>query len=131
MAGISILNLTRRKAPRLPFRKAAKTILPGWDLSLVFVNRKEASALNKKLRKKAYAPNVLSYKVGKRSGEIIICPEVADTQASSYSLSPLTYLLYLFIHGCLHLEGYPHGSTMERREQELLAKLAKGFSRLT
>ncbi len=131
MAGISIVNLTRRKAPRLPFERAAKAILPGWDVSLAFVDPKKARALNKKLRKKTYTPNVLSYEAGKRSGEIIICLSVADKEASGYQLSPAMYTLYLFIHGCLHLKGYPHGSTMERREQELLAKLTKSLSRTT
>jgi ssRNA-specific RNase YbeY (16S rRNA maturation enzyme) len=33
--------------------------------------------LNKKLRNKTYTPNVLSYAVGEKSGEMIICREVA------------------------------------------------------
>src|SRR5690348_16030911 len=120
MAGVSIRNTTRRTAPRLPFEAVAKRILPGWDISLVFIDPKPAQALNKKLRKKSYAPNVLSYEVGTKHGEIVMCLSVADTQAPSYELSPSSFYVLLFIHRCLHLKGYPHGTTMERREQKPL-----------
>ena len=123
--GVSIRNLTRRKAPRLPFGAVAKEVLPSWEISLVFVPEAKAKALNKKLRKKTYTPNVLSYEAGNKTGEIIICPQVAKQQAPSYGLTMEMFMLHLFIHGCLHLKGYPHGATMDRREQKLLAKFAK------
>lgn len=122
MAGVSIANGTRRRTPRLPFAEVAEATLPGWDLSLVFVDPTQARRLNKKLRRKTYTPNVLSYQVGKRHGEILICLDVVQKQAPSYHLPPTTYCLFLFIHGCLHLKGGRHGTTMERREQMLLAR---------
>ena len=104
----------------------AKKILPGWEISLVFVGEKRALSLNKKLRGKKYIPNVLSYALGKKSGEIIICPREADRQAAAYSMSKRTFILYLFIHGVLHIKGWAHGAKMERCEQVLLATFAKG-----
>src|SRR3989344_6778590 len=95
---VEIKNLSRRKAPAFPFAKAAKAILPGWDISLVFVDAKAAKALNKKLRRKTYVPNVLSYVVGNKSGEIIICPSIARSQAPSYDLPLSTFYLLLLIH---------------------------------
>jgi rRNA maturation RNase YbeY len=127
--GLSIRTMTRRTpAPGFPFEKAAKTVLPGWDLSLAFVGETRAKAMNLALRKKAYVPNVLSYETTgpekSKSGEIIICPAVAKRQAPSYGMPYETFVGYLFIHGLFHLKGMPHGHTMERAERDLLSRIA-------
>jgi probable rRNA maturation factor len=129
MPGVSIQNFTRIPLPRdsrLAFSKVAMKILPGWEVSLVFVGETRALALNKKLRRKNYIPNVLSYALGKKSGEIIICPREADRQAAGYRMTKRAFIIYLFIHGVLHLKGWVHGATMERCERSLLAEFAKG-----
>jgi len=142
MAGtLDIRNFTRRKTPGLPlFTKAAQDVLPGWDISLVFAGERRAQQLNYALRRKEYVPNVLSYEVSEarpkgkskrniqRSGEIIICPSVADKQAAEYGLTKRENLLYLFIHGLYHLKGLRHGATMERYERALLARLVSTSS---
>lgn len=110
-------NFTRQTPPRHPYEEMAKTILPGWDISLVFVGKTRAQSLNYALRKKTYVPNVLSYESGNKSGEIIICLEVAKRQARSYGLTYQQHVAYLFIHGLLHLKGYPHGPTMDKLER--------------
>jgi rRNA maturation RNase YbeY len=126
MAGVSIQNFTRRQtAPRATFAAIAKAVLPAWDISLVFVGPKKARALNEQLRDKSYTPDVLSYVVGKKSGEIIICLSEAKKQSLLYRLEPNAYCLYLFIHGLLHLKGWAHGAIMERCEQKLLATFVK------
>ena len=114
--------MTRRAAPRFPYTDITNTTLPGWNISLVFVGATRARTLNKKLRNKDYVPNVLSYQLGERSGEVIICLDVLKKQAPAYCLLPPAYCLLLFIHGLLHLKGHPHGPTMERKERELLAR---------
>jgi len=127
MSGVSIKNLTRRPlVAQNAFSIIAKKVLPQWDISLVFVGSKRAQDLNKNLRNKTYIPNVLSYEVGKKSGEIIICLSEAAKQASDFNLAPLTFHLYLFIHGLLHLKGWAHGVRMERCEQKLLAQFVSG-----
>jgi len=122
MSSLDIRNFTRSNTPRLPFAEAAAYILPGWDISLVFAGETRAQNLNVALRGKDYVPNVLSYEVGKKSGEIILCPMVAKRQAASYGMSVKNYQLYLFIHGCFHLAGLPHGPTMEKKERAVLAR---------
>ncbi len=125
VASVSIKNFTRHNAKLwagLPFEKVAQAVLPGWEISLVFAGAQRARSLNLRLRDKSYVPNVLSYVVGDKNGEIIICPSVAVREAPHYHLSPATYHLYLFIHGLLHLEGRAHGATMEKWEQKLLAR---------
>jgi ssRNA-specific RNase YbeY (16S rRNA maturation enzyme) len=60
---LSIKDYTRRKAPGVSFLPIAEHVLPGWDISLVFVGETRARNLNQTLRKKGYTPNVLSYEV--------------------------------------------------------------------
>jgi len=122
MGSLSQRNLTRRIVPGVPFVRIAKAVLPGWDLSLAFVTSGEAKKLNKALRKKSYVPNVLSYVTEKKSGEVIICLEEAKKQAPDYDLSYLQFVGLLFIHALLHLNGMPHGPTMERRERVLMTR---------
>lgn len=108
------------------YARVAQKILPGWEISLAFVNARTARILNKKLRKKSYTPNVLVYQVGKKHGEILICKEVARAQAPSYQLSISHFQLLLFIHALLHLKGWAHSATMEKREATLLAQFTYG-----
>jgi len=122
MTAVSIRNFTRRPAPRASFSHILNEALPGWEISLVFAGTRRATTLNKQLRKKTYAPNVLSYESGKKSGEVIICLEVARKQAPSYDMTYEQFVAYLFIHALMHLKGYPHGPTMEKRERWLMAR---------
>ena len=108
------------RPPRFAYEEIAKDVLPGWEVSLAFVTPDVAKKLNRELRKKSYTPNVLSYKAGDKHGEIIICLEVAKEQAPEYGMPYPKFVLYLFIHGLLHLEGRRHGTTMEGREEVLL-----------
>ena len=120
---VDIRNFTRGSTPRLPFDRAAGSVLPGWDISLVLAGETRAQQLNVALRGKDYVPNVLSYEAGPKHGEIIICPQVARREASEYGHSEREQVLFLFIHGLLHLKGLRHGATMERRERELTSRL--------
>src|SRR5262249_34419256 len=60
---------------------------------------------------------------GKKSGEIVICLDVARQQAPSYDLSYQDFCGLLFIHALLHLKGERHGPTMEKKERALLARI--------
>lgn len=115
--------MTRRPTPRFPYAKAVQVALPGWNISLVFVGAARAKSLNLSLRGKDYVPNVLSYESGKNSGEVVICLEEAKKQAPSYDLSYPEFTGFLFIHALMHLKGYPHGTTMEKKERALLARI--------
>jgi rRNA maturation RNase YbeY len=121
---LDIRNLTRRKAPAFAFGKAHRAVLSSFDVSLAFLTSKDAQKLNKQLRKKAYVPNVLSYRTGDKGGEILICLEEAAKQAPQFGLSPARFAGFLFIHGLLHLEGRQHGRTMERTERKLFERVA-------
>ena len=127
-SNLDIRNFTRSTAPVFPYAEALAKVLPNWELSLVFVGEKRALNLNKQLRNKDYTPNVLSYEVGKKSGEIIICLSVAKKQAPTYDLTYQHMVGFLFIHGMLHLKGERHSATMDRKEREVLKQVCTSAS---
>lgn len=108
-----------RTFPILPYEEMKNAILgKKYELSLVFIGKVRAQTLNKTHRNATYTPNVLSFPLDTHIGEIYITPSIALKEAHKFSLSPKGYIGYLFIHGLLHLKGYPHGATMERAEKK-------------
>ena len=92
-----------------------------YDLPLVFVGPTRAQTLNRTYRNKTYSPNVLSFPLDESTGEIFICPTVAKSEFRKFDFTkPEQYVAFLFIHGCLHLNGHDHGDTMEKLEQKWL-----------
>jgi rRNA maturation RNase YbeY len=93
-----------------------------YELSLVSANDRETKALNLRYRKKSYVPNVLSFPIGKQTGEIVLNLGEARRQCRSREESFRFFVALLFIHSMLHLKEYRHGSTMEKQEQKLLSE---------
>lgn len=95
-----------------------------YSLTLSFVGATRAQRFNQTYRQKEYVPNVLSFPLDEKTGEIIICPEVAKREAKKFSLTVDGYIAYLFIHGCVHLKGHDHGDTMDKLEQKFMRQFA-------
>lgn len=62
-------------------------------------------------------------------GDIVLCPQVAETQAEAAGHSTMDELILLTTHGLLHLLGYDHAEPEEEREmfglqRELIAAFA-------
>jgi rRNA maturation RNase YbeY len=113
------ISSTVKSYPSWPYETIKNTILgKQYSLSLTFVGEARAKQFNIKYRKKDYVPNVLSFPLDEKTGEIIICPAVAKKQAKDFDLSVDGYIAYLFIHGCVHLKGHDHGDTMDKLEQK-------------
>ena len=69
----TISNTTKGKLPRLPFDVMKEKVLgKDYDLSLVFLSPAKAKQLNIKHRNKSYTPNILSFPLDKKNGEIFI-----------------------------------------------------------
>lgn len=114
-----------KACPRLPYEEIKDKILgKSYELSLTFIGEKRAYDLNHIHRKADYTPNVLSFPLADTVGEIYITPQVAKREAKKFGMTVRGFIGYLFIHGLLHLKGYPHGATMERAEK----KYVKHFS---
>jgi probable rRNA maturation factor len=65
-------------------------------------------------------------------GDVLLCPEVARTQAKAAGHSVESELQLLCAHGILHLLGYDHGEPDEEREMfELQARILGEWSHST
>lgn len=119
----SISRTARTTPPSLPFQKIKEDVLgTNYTLSLVFVGDTRSKKLNKTYRNKTYTPNVLSFPLNTHTGEIFINLMQARREARTRALSLRGFVGFLFIHGLLHLKGYPHGATMERIESRYVKK---------
>jgi probable rRNA maturation factor len=62
-------------------------------------------------------------------GDVVLCPQVAETQAKAAGHSLLDELQLLTAHGILHLLGFDHGEPEEEREMFGLQRdLLVGFT---
>ncbi|MDB5255213.1 MAG: hypothetical protein JWL92_589 [Candidatus Nomurabacteria bacterium] len=108
--------------PSVPFLALKEKILgKKYELSIRFVAPAEAQALNIAHRNKDYIPNTLSFPLSETSGEIILCCSAIRKQYKDFDMTYDKYMTFIVIHSMLHLKGYEHGSTMERKERDLLA----------
>jgi probable rRNA maturation factor len=95
---------------------------PSVILSLVLVDADEMSDLNYKYRGKKEPTNVLSFsqtegpQVGAQPdllGDVVICTDRAADDAAQLGYTDIEMILYLLIHGVLHLVGYDHSQPPE------------------
>ena len=123
LGSIDISSTLHSKWNTTDYQKIARFILgPKYNLSIVLIADTKAHTLNKKHRKKDYATNVLTFPLDDTHAEIFLTIPKIRREAATFGLTPQGHAKFLLIHGCLHLIGYSHGSTMEGAENKLVAK---------
>jgi len=130
-------------------RRAAKRILSGlgfqgYELSLVIVDDREITRLNRQYFHRSRPTNVISFPMAaedpaslpsKILGDVVISAETAKRQAEEAGGKAKDEILFLLIHGILHLAGYDHEGTaderkkMEAKEKELFSLLMRPRNR--
>lgn len=117
------IKRTVQRPVRLPFEKMAYAVLPpGYQLSLVICGDTLAQRMNREYRKKIYRPNVLSFALSKKEGEIFLNIRKAEREARALGISRDWRIAHLFIHGCAHLAGLGHSTKMDALEERVLRK---------
>ncbi len=110
---------------------------PDSELSLLIVDQTRMAELNEQFAGKDGPTNVLSFPMAEGPfqeinpeilGDVVLCADVAASEAQAAGVSVDARLKELLIHGILHLVGYDHGETdeetaMQAREKELLENL--------
>jgi probable rRNA maturation factor len=106
--------------PKLPFEEIKIASLgKNYTLSLIFTSPEKMKKLNLIYRDKNTATDILSFPIDEIEGEIYICLEEAKKEAVKFERTFENFIGFLFIHGCVHLKGHDHGSTMENVEVKL------------
>ena len=114
----TIINETKGRLPSLPFVKVKDKILgKKYELDLIFVDEKKIHSLNKTYRKVDSPTDILSFPLSKNSGEIFFCLKKAKIKAKDFEREFENFVSFLFVHGCVHLLGYDHGTKMENKEK--------------
>lgn len=93
-----------------------------YELSLVFTTPQKIQKLNKIYRNINKPTDILSFPLSKTTGEIFICKSEARKEAVKFSRTYSNFLLFLYIHGLIHLKGYNHGKKMEKLEEKFRKK---------
>ncbi|MEZ0209188.1 MAG: rRNA maturation RNase YbeY [Candidatus Paceibacterota bacterium] len=134
MAILETKNLTviRKQGPLpdVPFLLVKEKLLgKQYNLTVVFCTPKESQEKNKTYRGKDYPTNILSFPLSDTEGEIYISLSTARKDAKQFEMTYEQFLHLLFIHGCLHLKGHDHGSTMEELEDKYLKAFFKNVNK--
>jgi len=126
-----VSNRTKSVLPAIQFGNIKKDALGNnYALSVAFIQADESRRINREYRKKDSPTNILSFPYSHESGEILFCPDVIENEMKSNGLPYDQYLIYLYIHGLVHLAGFDHSIEMEKREVEMRHKfLLPSFER--
>ena len=117
------LTLVRKNGtlPDVPFLAIKEKILgKKYSLNIIFCSPAESKKQNLIYRDKDYPTNILSFPLSENEGEIYIPLGLVRYEAKKFEMSYIKFLHFLIIHGCLHLKGYDHSSTMEELEDKHL-----------
>lgn len=115
---LSITRQTKGGIPNLPFANMKNDILgKEYDLSVLFPTIELATELHIQWKKKPGPVNILSFPLDENEGEIILSLSQARIEAKNFERTYMNHLIFLFIHGCLHLKGMTHGAKMEKEER--------------
>ena len=112
------------------------------DVAIVLVNEGAMEALHVQWMDEPGPTDVLSFPMDELRpgtaeqptpagllGDIVLCPQVAETQAKDAGHSTLDELVMLTTHGLLHLLGFDHAEPDEEKEMfGLQRELIIGFS---
>lgn len=109
------------------------------EVDLLFVDNETIREMNREYRDKDMATDVLSFPMYEADeeiddeeeilfGDIVISLERAQEQCQEYGHSLEREVMYLLVHGLLHLAGYDHmeeedKKQMRAREEKLLAEI--------
>jgi probable rRNA maturation factor len=120
---LSVSNTTKAKLPRLAFLLMKNAVLvKKYELSLTFVSATEMKRISRVHREMDKTTDILSFPLSKNEGEMYICLSETKKEAKNFDRTYENFLAYLFIHGCVHLKGFDHSSTMERIERRFQKK---------
>ena len=97
---------------------------------IIFVDDKKITELNKTYFNKIKPTNVISFPIKEENylGEIYISIDTAQKEAKEWNVSLFFEIMYLIIHGILHLLGYDdtdpeNEKIMENKEIEIVKYL--------
>jgi probable rRNA maturation factor len=106
------------------------------ELSILVVDGEHMRKLNSRFAKNDYATDVLAFPMlegdedSTMVGDVVICPDVAKSNAEKLDHSLDRELEVLIVHGTLHLLGYDHKVASEKeRMDKRVSEMLEEFDR--
>ena len=131
---VEINNKTKNRIDLSLIKKAAEKFLRAYkktdySVSIALVGDKKIRKLNRRYRGVDGVTDVLSFPGEEKFlGEIIIDYNQVKRQAGKFGNKPKDELIFILVHGLLHLLGYDDRTEEGRREMERLGnKFLKNF----
>jgi probable rRNA maturation factor len=109
-------------------------------ISLLIVDNKEITEINRRYLNRDYPTNVLAFSLAAGEfgninpdilGDIVISADMAYKDAVEAGIEFNDELAFLMIHGVLHLLNYDHDDVSQRKTQQMKEKEKDLFSMLT
>lgn len=106
------------------------------ELSILVIDGEHMRRLNSRFAKNDYATDVLAFPMlegdedSTMVGDVVLCPDVAKTNAEKLDHSLDRELEVLIVHGTLHLLGYDHKVAAEKeRMDKRVSEVLDDFNR--
>ena len=116
------LNLNNNLIARLRYHanKIANYLKISKDIHIILIDDEEITKLNQIFFKKSKPTNVISFNLNENDllGEVYISIDTAKREAKEWGVSLFFEIIYLIIHGILHLVGYNDLTPEEERIME-------------
>jgi len=127
---VEVNNQTKNKIPVSLIKRVSDSFLKAhkrqeFEVSIVIVGDSAIKELNYRYRRQDQVTDVLAFpgvEKDKFLGEIIIDYAQIKRQAKSYSDSTEEELIFILVHGLLHLLGYEDKTVKGKKEMERLGK---------
>lgn len=108
------------------------------ELSVLFVTPDHIRRLNSRFAGNDYVTDVLAFPMSDDEqedtdeelllGDVVVCPAVAERNASQYGHGLIREVDVLVVHGILHLLGYDHQGDKDRTQMDArLRQLIESF----
>ncbi|HAA85700.1 MAG TPA: rRNA maturation RNase YbeY [Kosmotogaceae bacterium] len=106
--------------------------LPDGALNIVLTDDDEIQRINNLYRGKNHPTDILTFEYGIDQdvlGDMMISLETVERQAPDFENTFEEELLYIIIHGVLHLLGYEHKETDDVSSEQMIMKQSEYFAR--
>ena len=120
-----VLKADMRKAIRLALKYKNLKVSDPYEVSVIFTNEEGIREINKNYRPIDRATDVISFAFAEGEGaeyapfllgDIFICTDVVATHAGKYGTTFEEEMIFMVVHGILHLLGFDHHKAAERAE---------------
>ena len=116
---LRIFNETKVRMPRTRMTTIYTDLLqPVCSLNVIGIEDSEARRLNREHRDTDTPASVLTFPPNNETAELYLNMSHAKRTAKEEGISLTDRLLFLYLHGVLHLLGHTHGPEMESLEDK-------------